>query len=63
MGVLMAKPNKGLPYLKALLEAGQVVPVIDSRYRLDEVPEALRYFGEGQARGKIVITLEHNNKT
>jgi len=48
--------------MKELLEAGKVVPVIDRRYPLSEVAEALRYFGEGHAQGKIVITLEHNNK-
>jgi len=37
------------------------VPVIDKRYSLSEVPEALRYFGEGHARGKIVITVEQKN--
>ncbi len=46
-----------------LLEAGKVVPVIDSRYPLSEVPEALRYLGEVHARGKVVITMGHNNKT
>jgi len=62
MGLLMHKPNKGLAFMKELLEAGKVLPVIDRRYPLSEVPEALRYFGEGQARGNVVITLEHNNK-
>ena len=57
-GILMHKPNKDLSYLKELLEAGKVVPVIDRRYPLQEVPEALGYFGEGHVRGKIVITLE-----
>jgi NADPH:quinone reductase-like Zn-dependent oxidoreductase len=57
MGVLMHKPNEGLAFMKELLEAGKVKPVIDKRYPLSEVPEALRYFGEGQARGKIVITV------
>ena len=57
MGVLALKPNKGLDYLKELFEAGKIVPAIDRRYPLSEVPEALRYFGEGRARGKIVITL------
>ncbi len=46
-----------------LCEAGKVVPVIDRRYPLSEVPEALRYLGEGRAKGKVVITVEHNNKT
>ena len=49
--------------MKGLLEAGKVVPVIDRRYPLSEVTEAVRYYGEGHARGKVVITLEHNNKT
>ncbi len=57
-------PNqKDLVFMKELLEAGKVVPVIDRRYPLSEVPEALRYLGEGHAKGKVVITLEHNNKT
>jgi len=63
MGILMHKPNKDLAFIKELLEAGKVVPVIDRRYPLSEVPEALRYFGKGHAKGKVVITLEHNKKT
>ena len=55
----MAKPNKkDLVFLKDLLEAGKVVPVIDRRYPLSDVAEALRYLEEGHARGKVVITLE-----
>ena len=63
MGILMHKPNKDLAFMKELLEAGKVVPVIDRRYPLREVAEALRYFGEGNVKGKVVITVEHNNKT
>ena len=48
-------PNKGLTDLRELIEAGKLVPVIDSSYPLCEVPEALRYFGEGKHKGKIVI--------
>ncbi len=40
-----------------LLEAGTVTPVIDRTYALSEVPEVVRYLGEGHARGKIVITV------
>ena len=59
-----AKPNqKDLVLMKELLEAGKVVPVIDRRYPLSEAAEALRYVGEGHAKGKVVIALEHNNKT
>jgi NADPH:quinone reductase-like Zn-dependent oxidoreductase len=61
---LLAKGNKeDLTILRELMEAGKVTPVIDRRYRLSEVPEAIRYLEEGHARGKIVITLETNNKT
>jgi NADPH:quinone reductase-like Zn-dependent oxidoreductase len=63
LGILAHKPNKGLDFMKELFEAGKVVPIIDRRYPLSEVPEALRHFGEGHAKGKVVITLEHNNKT
>ncbi len=59
-----SKPNKkDLAFMKELLETGKVVPVIDRRYTLSEVPEALRYLGEGHAKGKVVITVEHNNNT
>ena len=43
--------------LQELLEAGKVTPIIDRQYALSEVPEALRYLGEGHARGKVVITV------
>ena len=62
MGILAHKPNKDLAFMKELLIAGKVKPVIDRRYPLSEVAEALRYFGEGHARGKIVITVEDNKK-
>jgi len=50
-------PNKGLADLKALIETGQLTPVIDRTYPLSEVPDALRYFGQGHHKGKIVITM------
>ena len=58
------KPNKkDLVFMKELLEAGKVVPVIDRRYPLSEVAEAIRYLEGGHAQGKVVITVGHNNKT
>jgi len=57
----IAKINtKDLDFLKDLLEAGKVVPVIDRRYPLSDVAEALRYLKEGHAQGKVVITVEHS---
>jgi NADPH:quinone reductase-like Zn-dependent oxidoreductase len=56
MGV--AKPSqKDLVFMKELLEAGKVVPVIDRRYPLGETASALRYLEEGHAKGKVVITV------
>ncbi len=52
-----------LEFLKELLEAGNVVPVIDKVYPLSDVAAAIAYLEEGHARGKVVITLEYNNKT
>ena len=48
--------------MKELVEAGKVVPVIDRRYWLSEVPDALRHLEGGHARGKVVITVGHNSK-
>jgi NADPH:quinone reductase-like Zn-dependent oxidoreductase len=44
-------------FLKQLIEAGKLTPVIDRTYLLSEVPEAIRYLEEGHARGKVVITV------
>ena len=55
----LAKPSKeDLTVLQELMAAGKITPVIDKRYSLSEVPEAIRYLEEGHARGKVVITLE-----
>ena len=62
MGGVSAKINqKDLLILKELLEAGKVRPVIDKRYPLSETAEALRYLGEGHARGKVAITMENKS--
>jgi len=59
----LARRNKeDLTIMQGLLEAGKVTPVIDRTYPLSEVPDAIRYLEEGHARGKVVITLEHNKK-
>lgn len=55
--ILALKPNKGLAYMNELFESGTVVPVIDGSYKLSQVPEAFRHFGEGQHKGKVVITV------
>jgi NADPH:quinone reductase-like Zn-dependent oxidoreductase len=55
--------QKDLVFLKELLEARKVVPVIERRYPLSKTAEAVRYVEEGHAQGKVVITLEQNDKT
>ena len=56
---LAMKPNKNdLTYIKELIEAGKVKPVIDKCFPLNEVPEALRYYGQGRSRGKVIVTMD-----
>ncbi len=60
VGLMMGwKPFKheDVALLKELIEAGKIAPVIDRRYSLAEVPDALRYLETGRAQGKVVITL------
>jgi NADPH:quinone reductase-like Zn-dependent oxidoreductase len=61
VGSLTHKPNaRDLVVMKELLEAEKVKPVIDKCYPLREAAEAVRYYGGRHARGKVVITMEHN---
>ena len=61
--LIMHKPNKDLNILNELIESGKVKPVIDRCFPLSETAEAFQYFGEGHFKGKVVITVEHNNNT
>ena len=57
---LMAKLNrKDLDAIAALIAQGRVTPVIDRRYSLSEVPDAVRYLEQGHARGKVIIDVDH----
>ena len=58
------KPNQeDLMFLKELLEAGKVVPVLDRCYPLSEPAAAIRYLEAGHAKGKVVITVAHHDKS
>jgi len=64
MANVAATPSQqDLAFVNGLLEAGKVIPVIDRCYPLQQTAEALRYLGEGHAKGKVVVAVEHNNKT
>jgi NADPH:quinone reductase-like Zn-dependent oxidoreductase len=57
-GNVLVKPTQAdLIVLKDLCESGKVKPVIDRRFRLSEVPSAVRYVEDGHARGKVVVTV------
>ena len=50
--------QEDLTLIGELIQSGKVTPVIDRRYRLNEVPDAIGYLEEGHARGKVIIGLE-----
>ena len=62
MTFFVARINRtDLAFLGDLLAARKIVPVIDRRYALSDVAEAVRYLEGGHARGKVVITVEHHD--
>ncbi len=61
MGIATS-PREDLLVIKELLEAGKVVPIIDKCYPLSKTAEAIRYLVEEHAKGKVVITVEHDKK-
>lgn len=61
MTILVHRPNKeDQNFLKDLFLEGKLVPVIDRRYYLSQASEAIRYLGEGHAKGKVVVCVENN---
>jgi NADPH:quinone reductase-like Zn-dependent oxidoreductase len=61
--ILSAKVNKeDLKLLGHFIQAGKVTPVIDRTYKLNETAEAMRYLEQGHARGKVIITVDQDNK-
>jgi NADPH:quinone reductase-like Zn-dependent oxidoreductase len=57
--MMLAKlTQEDLTVMRDLMQAGKMTPVNDGRYKLNEVPAAIRYLEEGHARGKVVVSLE-----
>ena len=55
----VANANRGdLALIGELLASGQLKSIIERRYRLSEVPEAMRYQGTWRVRGKLVICMD-----
>ncbi|MDQ3448170.1 MAG: zinc-binding dehydrogenase, partial [Chloroflexota bacterium] len=57
VGFLASVTKEDLLFLKGLIEAGKVTPVIDRTYPLTETAEAIRHIEAGHVRGKLVITV------
>ena len=57
----LVQSQKDLIFIKELLESGKIMPVIDGCYPLSKTPEAFWYFEKVHPKGKVVITMEHNN--
>ena len=63
MGGLLVKPNQNdLVFIKELIEANKISPVIDRCYPLSGAADAFRYMEKGRAQGKVVITMEQNSQ-
>jgi len=56
--VLGLQPNRGLDRLSELAENGQITPVVDGPYGIDEIPGLIQYLGEGRHLGKIVVDMQ-----
>ena len=54
---MVPENRKDLISITELCEAGKVLPAIDRTYPLSQVPDAMRYVAEGQAQGKVVVTI------
>ena len=63
MGAMLARTNqKDLVTIAELLESGKIVSVIDRCYALRETAKAIGYYGEGHARGKVVVMAKEDER-
>lgn len=57
LGVLIHQPNKNISMINALVQAGKLKPVIDKVFTLQQLPDAMKYFGSGKVKGKIIVRM------
>ncbi|MDH5216536.1 MAG: NAD(P)-dependent alcohol dehydrogenase [Gammaproteobacteria bacterium] len=58
MGILMYRANKDIDSLMTLFETARITPIIDKVFPLKQTADAIRYFGEGYKKGKVIIVME-----
>lgn len=58
MQILAHKPNQDMHVLTELFESGQLTPIIDKCYHLEDTAKALAHIGAGKAKGKIVVKTD-----
>jgi NADPH:quinone reductase-like Zn-dependent oxidoreductase len=61
--LVILKPNKDLSHMNDLFNSGKIRPVIDKTFQLEELPDAMLYFGLGKHKGKVVIQVDSSKKT
>ena len=54
---MSVEKNAGLVFIRELIETGQIKPVIDRKYPLEQLAEAHQYVETGRKRGNVVITV------
>jgi NADPH:quinone reductase-like Zn-dependent oxidoreductase len=57
LGILIHEANKNINQILEFYQEGKLKPIIDKTYSLEEVPEAMQYFGSGLVKGKVVISI------